>query len=227
MHRYRRRQHASGAGHQHPCGEPRLLLGREPLPIGGEGSHQRTRDARPHQRAPEPQGREPVGKRERAASQGGHTHQHRIHSARAEPVEPDAERQLHRGEGEEVGARQGAELCVAQADLGDQVGREHRVDRTQPVRHVVPGREASEDAQGQQAARRAGGCFGPIGPAHRRTSFSDSRKVVACSRSGSVPSTTACHALAPTPTKRAISVASRSRMRPAASISMPDTVPTG
>ena len=73
-------------------------------------------------------------------------------------IERNADRNLCKAEGEEVHARQPAQLRGAQAELSGDRRRDHRIHRTQQVGQVIAERERDEDAYpraGRNSTRHA------------------------------------------------------------------------
>ena len=97
---------------------------------------QRTRDDEPGDAV-----RQREGQRADAAEQ----QQRRLHAPRTVAVEQHPGRNLHRAEGDEVGAGQQSERARREPELPRQFRRDHRVDGTQQVGKKVAGREGEVD----------------------------------------------------------------------------------
>jgi hypothetical protein len=90
-----------------------------------------------------------VGKREQKRSGGGNKEQGAVNEARPVAVEQHAAGKLYGGEHEEVHGRKHAEVRRAEAQLGDEVAGDERVDATEQVGEIVAGCEGQQDADGE------------------------------------------------------------------------------
>jgi hypothetical protein len=110
LHWNRSGDHADPAREEHPAVHGRQALRREPENVGLDPGHQTAGDPQPDERAPERQGGSIAGCGEQEGAGGRHQEQGGIGAARSEAVEQQPERQLERGEGQEVGAGEQPEL---------------------------------------------------------------------------------------------------------------------
>ncbi len=119
-------------------------LARKPQREGLDRAHEAGRNAQADQRAPDREHRQVARQAEDQRAGAGDAEQRRRAAPRSEAVERHAERQLREREGEEVRARQQAEVRGREVEVGHQVLRDHRVHVAVEVRKVVARREGAE-----------------------------------------------------------------------------------
>jgi hypothetical protein len=127
----------------------RMPAGRQREGHRFEAAHQRAAESGADQRAGERQGQGVLaeGKGERA--HGGASEQHRLDPARTVAVEGNADRQLRGAVGDEERRGQEPQRGGVEADVGDEVGRDQRVDGAEDVGQNVAERESGEDDGGR------------------------------------------------------------------------------
>ena len=140
--------------------EPRLIV---PLHERLETGHQRAGGAKTDQRPPDEQHGDIVTEAEHGGSDRGNAEQGRAQAARSEPVDQDAERQLERGEGQEIDGGDQAEHPRVERQGTDEFVGERAVDGAEQVGKEISRGEGREDAQGHPGQRRPVGA--DAGPA--------------------------------------------------------------
>ena len=155
--RHRGRQRPERAESENDAVDQRYLFLREPQHIGLERRHQAARHADPDKPAPQDK-RERIGAEcEQGRPHRGNHQQRRLHLARPEPVENDPERQLHRGERDEIGAGHKPEIGRRQTDIRRQLRRYDRVHRAEQIRHVIADAERQQHRHAQHRHRTGAG----------------------------------------------------------------------
>ena len=145
----RGRQPADAAGGEVQPVQHREARQREPERECLDRAHQSGGDAEADQRAPDREHRDILRQREDQRAGSGDAEQGRDHAARAIAVEQHAERQLERGEGEQVHRSQKAEVGWREREFARQILRDHGVHVAEEERQeVARGKRAEHHKQG-------------------------------------------------------------------------------
>jgi hypothetical protein len=123
----------------------RAAQGRDPQHHRFEAAHQPPGEAEADQGARERQDHHVLADREQERACRGAAEQAELDATRAVAVEQHAQWQLKQREREQIGRGQQAELGRAEADVGGQLGPDHRVHRTEQVGEEIAERERRQD----------------------------------------------------------------------------------
>ncbi len=162
--RRRSRERAEAAGREEPAAQRGEARHREPQRERLHARHQATGHAEPDQRSAGDQSRKGPTRAEDESAARGDDQQPRVHAARAEAVEEDAERQLERREREEVRAGEQAQAVRVDADVAYEIRPDDGVDGAEEVRKVVAAGERHEHAR-EDPQRQSRFLFGHQGRA--------------------------------------------------------------
>jgi hypothetical protein len=173
-----RQQRADGAEADLQAGQRRKAIGSKPPRINGERGNQRAGGAEAEQAAAENQHAGAGRRREHERAHHGDGGAHHQAQPRTEAVERHADRDLHRGEGEEERARKEPDLGRGKAQLTRQVGRDDADRIAQKLADDVDRDQRGDERDGGARERGARGGLdahepGVSGVSHQRSVVSN------------------------------------------------------